>query len=83
MYAGMLPLILTILTRDYSRGYYDPYEGLLEKALNIPSLMWWDCTRSYGSVNLEARALQRPRRSLQLAAAAAEEGLQPRLSSGF
>ena len=26
---GMFPLILAVLERDYSRGYYNPYSGLL------------------------------------------------------
>ena len=25
----MFPLILTVLSTDYIRGYYNPYEGLL------------------------------------------------------
>ena len=24
-YVGMFPLVLTVLTRDYNRGYYNPY----------------------------------------------------------
>ena len=29
LYLGMSPIILTDLTRDFSRGYHAPYSGLL------------------------------------------------------
>ena len=29
---GMFDLILAVLNRDYTRGYYNPYEGLLVQA---------------------------------------------------
>ena len=31
---GIFPPTLTVLNCDYSRGYYNPFKGLLEEALN-------------------------------------------------
>ena len=38
MKVGMFPLILTVLSRDSSRGHYHPDEGLLEQGGMSPDV---------------------------------------------
>ena len=40
----MFPLVLTVPNRDSTRGYYNPYWGLLvELRGNIPSMCMYAC----------------------------------------